>query len=462
MGFVIVLAAFLGGCAEVPVVDEADLAKASDGSPQIRVIWRPWTAVRQAIRGRVVPPGRAGAGCQRAGARTLPSSRWLRTARFSPATGSVSCATAPRPSRPCSRPSAGRHATSISEYYIFEDVTCEESHLGDLLVRRSQAGVPYPRHLRRYRLDRYRLGVFRQARGRRRPGGVQPPIPGGITRRSMPGHTSLLVADGTVAILGGVDLGTTCQSAPSLTGDGRRLLRTGALADVWHDTDIEINGPDAIAGAGDVVRTALERAGRCCAPRTDPRPPRNRPATRSFAFWGNSPVRLKRRYYVPAISTIRNAESSIWITGAYFVPTHQEKEGLIKRRAVESMFVCCSRHAATPARLLAVQHSHYDELLRAGVKVYVARRRHPALQDPLVISQVWSIVGSSTSTIAVCCSMTKLDAVVAGPGNRPTAGRGFHGRPATRARRSSLARWRQRSAARAHARNVWRLLEPLL
>src|SRR5262249_44281616 len=55
-------------------------------------------------------------------------------------------------------------------------------------------------------------------------------------------HRKLLVADGTVAILGGVNLSSTYQSASSI-GTNEKNDAARDEKDIWHDTDIEIIGP---------------------------------------------------------------------------------------------------------------------------------------------------------------------------------------------------------------------------
>jgi cardiolipin synthase len=160
------------------------------------------------------------------------------------------------------------------------------------------------------------------------------------------------------------------------------------------------------------------------------------------------------------ISAIRNAESSIWITGAYFVPTHQEKEGLIAaaRRGVDVRLLLPSRSDSGPA--LAVQHSHYEELLRAGVKIY--ERDDGILHSKtMVIDQVWSIVGSSNFDHRSVLFNDEVDAVVLGKETGERLAGDFKA-DLQHAQAVDPEQWRHRSALEHLRENFWRLWEQLL
>ena len=448
LGVGITLAAVLAGCAQVPVVDETDLLKTSADS-QIRVFGaRGPLSARQskAVLSRLAEQAPNAGALERhlaveqiVAESPLFSGNQVRILRDGAETFPAMF-------------TAIRQATRYVylEYYIFEDVTCEGQSLSDLLVRRSQAGV--------------RIHVIYDGIGsigtdsaffeKLKAAGVQlaefnPPNPwkyhSALNARD---HRKLLVADGTVAILGGVNLSSTYQSVPFPS------------ADVWHDTDIQINGPVVPEVEMLFVEHWNEQEGVALPPPADPEPPAQPPGDEVVRILGSSPVRLKRRYYVTAISAIRNAESSIWITGAYFVPTHQEKEGLIRaaRRGVDVRLLLPSRSDSGPA--LAVQHAHYEELMRAGVKIY--ERDDGILHSKtVVIDQVWSIVGSSNFDHRSVLFNDEVDAVVLGKETGQRLASDFkadleHAHPI------DPAQWRQRSTLEHLREGFWRLWESLL
>jgi len=341
------------------------------------------------------------------------------------------------------------------EYYIFEDVTCEGETLSDLLVHQSQAGV----HVRVIYDGIGSIGTDSGFFDKLRAAGVQiaefnPPNPWkrhfALNSRD---HRKLLVADGTVAILGGVNLSSTYQSAPQAADPQKPQ-------DVWHDTDIQITGP-VVPELETLFRDHWhEQEGVPLGADADPDPPSQPPGDEVVRILGSSPVKLKRRYYVTAISAIRNAESSIWITGAYFVPTHQEKEGLMAaaRRGADVRLLLPAHSDSGPA--LAVQHSHYEELLRAGVKIY--ERDDGILHSKtMVIDRVWSIVGSSNFDHRSVLFNDELDAVVLGKETGERLADDFTA-DLQHAQEIEPDQWARRSALEHLRENFWRLWEQLL
>jgi len=331
--------------------------------------------------------------------------------------------------------------------------------LSDLLVQQSQSGV----HIRVIYDGVGSIGTDSAFFEKLRAAGVEviefnPLSPWkyhyGFNSRD---HRKLLVADGTVAILGGVNLSSTYQSSPSGS-----TTRTAARddKDVWHDTDIEITGP-VVPGLEALFREHWkEQTGAALRVDTDPEPPVQSAGDEVVRILGSSPAKLKRRYYVTAISAIRNAESSIWITSAYFVPTHQEKVGLMAaaRRGVDVRLLLPSRSDSGPA--LAVQHAHYEDLLRAGVKIY--ERDDGILHSKtMVIDQVWSIVGSSNFDHRSVLFNDELDAVVLGKETGEKLADDFKA-DLQHAQAIDAEQWRHRSTIEHLRESFWKLWETLL
>jgi cardiolipin synthase len=446
------------GCAHVPVVDEADLVKASDGS-QIKVFGaRGPLSSRQSktVLGRLAAQAPDAGTLERhlaveqiVAESPLFIGNQVRILRDGAETFPAMFA-------------AIRQATRYLylEYYIFEDVMCEGETLSDLLVRQSQAGV----HVRVIYDGIGSIGTDSGFFDKLRAAGVRvaefnPPNPWkrhfALNARD---HRKLLVADGTVAILGGVNLSSTYQSAPS--AEAGKAAGLEKPQDVWHDTDIQITGP-VVPELERLFREHWsEQEGVSLVADADPDPPAQPPGDEVVRILGSSPVKLKRRYYVTAISAIRNAEDSIWITGAYFVPTHQEKEGLMAaaHRGVDVRLLLPAHSDSGPA--LAVQHSHYEELLRAGVKIY--ERDDGILHSKtMVIDRVWSIVGSSNFDHRSVLFNDELDAVVLGKETGERLADDFTA-DLQHAAQIEPDQWARRSALEHLRENFWRLWEQLL
>jgi cardiolipin synthase len=311
---------------------------------------------------------------------------------------------------------SARHFVDL-EYYTFQDVRSGHVSLGDLLVRKSRAGV----HVRVIYDAVGSLGTPAPFLARLQAAGVKlvqynPLNP--LHATASPNdrdHRKILVADNEVAIVGGVNLSTSYESAPKiLTSDAakpRKRAKSASAHPVWHDLDLQIRGPVVPQLARLFRQHWREQKGPALRP--DP-VPREKPQGKEIVrVIGSSPARLATRYYATALTAMRTAQSSIWMTAAYFVPTHQELTALkaAARRGVDVRILLPS-HTDVP-EVLAIQRSYYGELLRAGVKVY-ERRTGIVHSKAMVIDGVWSLVGSSNFDQRSVLFNDEVDVVVLG------------------------------------------------
>lgn len=455
----VLLCLALAGCATVPIVNEADLVKASAGS-QIKVFGaRGPLSARQskAVLARLAAQAPDAGALERhiaveqvVAESPLFVGNQVRILRDGEETFPAMFA-------------AIRAAKTYVylEYYIFEDVSSDGERLSDLLAEKSQAGV----HIRVIYDGVGSIDTDSEFFDKLRAAGVEViefnplnPWKHHFAFNSRD-HRKLLVADGTVAILGGVNLSSTYQSAPSASAGSTKVTPQDEQ-NVWHDTDIEITGP-VVPELETLFREHwFEQTGTPLGAETDPEPPPQAVGDEVVRILGSSPSKLKRRYYVTAISAIRNAESSISIASAYFVPTHQEKAGLMAaaRRGVDVRLLLPSRSDSGPA--LAVQHSHYGDLLKAGVKIY--ERDDGILHSKtMVIDKVWSIVGSSNFDHRSVLFNDEVDAVVLGTETGEKLARDFTA-DLQQAHAIDLEQWRHRSTLEHLREGFWKLWETLL
>ena len=129
------------------------------------------------------------------------------------------------------------------EYFILEDVESDGVHLGDLLLAKRAQGVEV-----NVIYDSFGSGDTPKAFFERlKAGGVNvvefnPLNPLKAKVGYSPNnrdHRKILVADGSTAIVGGVNLSTTYQANPI----GKSGAIPGRPAAHWRDTDLEITGP---------------------------------------------------------------------------------------------------------------------------------------------------------------------------------------------------------------------------
>jgi cardiolipin synthase A/B len=298
------------------------------------------------------------------------------------------------------------------EYFILEDVESDGVHLGDLLVAKRQAGVAVNVIYDSYGSSGTPAAFF----DRLKQAGVNlvefNPINPLDTKNSYSlndrDHRKMLVVDGATAIVGGVNLSTTYQSNPL----GKSGAPEGKPVEHWRDTDLEIEGPVVAQLQTLFVDHWTIQKG---PPLKDANffptvPPKGTEVVRII---GSTPDNSVPRYYVTLLSAIRNAEKRVFLSAAYFVPTHQEMEDLndAARRGVDVRLLLPDQSDSDLS--IAVAHSHYSDLLEAGVKIY---ETHNLVlhSKTVVIDGVWSVIGSSNFDQRSVLFNDEVDAVVLG------------------------------------------------
>jgi cardiolipin synthase len=299
------------------------------------------------------------------------------------------------------------------EYYVFEDLRCEGETLSELLIDVRSAGVEVAiiyddvgsaHTSTRFMETLARAGIhllpFNPINPAKAPRGWSP------NRRN---HRKLLIVDGQLAIVGGVNLSAHYESRPPAPG-----AHVDCRVDPhhWRDTDLLLEGP-VIAQLqrlfldhwAEQKGTVLRDVGFYPAPGT--------PGNECVGIIASEPSCGHPRYYNALLSALRVAQSRVWITAGYFLPTPEQKDALIDaaNRRVDVQLMLAAHNDSAAA--LAVQRCGYTELLRAGIRIH--EREGVILHSKsIVIDASWSAVGSSNFDQRSVQFNDEVDVVVLG------------------------------------------------
>lgn len=202
-------------------------------------------------------------------------------------------------------------------------------------------------------------------------------------------HRKLLIVDGRIAILGGVNISGVYSGGS--VGSGRHPPRREDLP--WRDTDLRIEGP-VVADLQKLFIGTWDRqkGGELVARHYFP--PLEHEGNAVVRAIGSTPEEPYSQIYATLISALHSAQSEIWLTSAYFVPDPQLLDAL-KAAAARGVDVRLVVPGSTDSWLVFhAGRAYYTELLEAGVRLY--QRRDALLHVKAgVIDGVWSTVGST-------------------------------------------------------------------
>ena len=224
-------------------------------------------------------------------------------------------------------------------------------------------------------------------------------------------HRKLLVIDGKIAFLGGINISESYSSGsrPGSASPRRKQAEPGSG---WRDTHVQIEGP-VVAEFQKYFLDTWQRqshrplAGRTYFPRLDHRGDEIVRALASKADSTDSPI------YLTLLSVISHAERNIHLTNAYFVPDPKLLQALTgaAQRGVDVQMILPGKTDSW-----AVFHagrSHYAELLRAGVRLY--ERNGAILHSKTAsVDGVWATIGSTNLDWRSFLHNDELNAVVLG------------------------------------------------
>lgn len=305
------------------------------------------------------------------------------------------------------------------EYYTIEDVTLKtpdgnERSLADMLVAKLEQGVAVNIIYDGYgSIDTPAAFFDRLGKAGAKLLEFHPidPNPANVVNGNDRDHRKILLADGRIAVIGGVNLSKSYESK-SPGSDHKEEDKTTGLPTVWRDTSIRIEGP-AASEIQKLFFMHWKEEGGAAIDETAYFPKLQAKGNHVIRIVGSTPKEEISRYYVTLISAMRSAESRLWISNAYFVPTPEEVEVLVAaaKRGVDVRLLLPQKSDAQDA--VEAARSHYSDLLEAGVKIY--EMENVVLHSKtVVIDGVWSAIGSSNFDHRSVLFNDEIDAVVIG------------------------------------------------
>lgn len=221
-------------------------------------------------------------------------------------------------------------------------------------------------------------------------------------------HRKLLVVDGRMAFIGGINISNVYSSGSATRHPPRKAKGTVA----WRDTDLQIEGPVV----GELQKLFMETwakqhgkplAGRAYFPELTAQ---GKDIVRAIGSTPDDPYSL---IYLTLVSAIGHAERQVHLTSAYFVPDSQLLKALTDaaRRGVDVRLILPGH--SDSALVFQAGRSHYSTLLKAGVKIF--ERRGALLHSKTaLIDGVWSCVGSTNLDWRSFVDNDEVNAVILG------------------------------------------------
>ncbi len=224
-------------------------------------------------------------------------------------------------------------------------------------------------------------------------------------------HRKLLIVDGRVAFLGGINISGVYSSGSLASAVGSGPADSGDNTP-WRDTHVQLRGPVVAEFQKLFLQTWAAQNGAPLAERAYyPTPERvGRDVVRAI---GSSPQDAYSSIYATLLSAIQSAESTVYLTNAYFAPDPQLLAALsdAARRGVDVRLILPGK---TDSWLVFHAGRHYyTQLLRAGVKIY--ERQGVILHTKTgSIDGVWSTIGSTNLDWRSFLHNYEINAVVLG------------------------------------------------
>jgi cardiolipin synthase len=344
------------------------------------------------------------------------------------------------------------------EYYIFEDVRVGGRSLEALLGQKLRSGVAVniildgygsyrtdPAFLDRLRKAGARILVFRP---------LTPETMLEVTKANDRDHRKILVVDGRVGFVGGVNLARVYENH----SDPRAAARGDFRHAYWSDIAARIEGP----AVTDLQRLFFATWSSQHGPVMERRsyfPKEAEVGSERVRVIGSGPGRDEAIYYGSFLEAVHIARRSIDLSTGFFVPTRQEVQELAQaaRRGVAVRLVLPSPVYDREVR--AAGRTDYGRLLEAGVRIWEVEGAvlHAKFAT---VDGAWTAIGSSNMDRRSVVYNDEVDAIVFG-GKTAGAARAIIERNISWSREVTLGAWRHRDfreRANEFFASFWRFL----
>jgi cardiolipin synthase len=217
-------------------------------------------------------------------------------------------------------------------------------------------------------------------------------------------HRKILIADGSVAIIGGVNISKVYSSSPL------KRKKNAKTPIHWRDTDIQVDGP-AVAEFQKLFLDTWEKQKGPKLPGRNYFPELRETGTALVRVVGSTSGETNRIPLIVYVSAISFAEHSIHMTNSYFIPDDQIVKALTEAagRGVDVKIILPG--ITDSSLVLHAQRYHYSVLLKSGVKIY---EHDTSLlhAKTATVDSVWSTVGSTNMDFLSLLSNNEVNAVI--------------------------------------------------
>ena len=248
-------------------------------------------------------------------------------------------------------------------------------------------------------------------------------------------HRKLLVVDGQIAFVGGVNISSVYSSGSFRSRSSTKDTQP------WRDTHLRIEGPVVSDFQKLFLATWEKQKGKPLASKYF-FPRIGRRGNEVVRAIGSSPDESYSLIYVTLLSAMNSAETYAYVTTAYFVPDPRLLAALkgAVQRGVDMRLLLPGK--TDSSLVFYASHAYYDELLSAGVKIY---EREGALlhAKTALIDGVWSTIGSTNLDWLSLEHNQEINAVILGQ-EFGTQMKALFDEDIKSSRLVTLEKWRQR------------------